>query len=369
MIPISKPNIDQNEKDAVMAVLNSGIIASGPKVKEFEGAFAAMAGVKHAIAVSNGTCSLHTCLVMNNIGKDDRVLTTPFTFIATGNSIIHAGAEPVFCDIEEDSFNINPDKIEETLKKDIFRKIKAVMIVHLFGRCCDMDRITAITKKYGVKIIEDAAQAHGAMFKGRKAGSFGDGGSFSMYATKNITTSEGGIVTTDDDKAAEIARSFINHGSEKVYYHTRLGYNYRMTDIEAAIGVEQLKKLDKFNSARRVNSLELSGFLKKFRAVSVPEESLDYFHIYHQYTIRVTNGNRDEVIKGLSENGVGAKVFYPLPLHRQPYYAQVLKSIPSLPVSEKAAAEVISLPVHPGLTGREKEAVKAAFEKISGKLQ
>ncbi len=366
MIPISKPNIDQNEKDAVMAVLNSGIIASGPKVREFEGAFAAMAGVKHAIAVSNGTCSLHTCLVMNNIGKGDRVLTTPFTFIATGNSIIHAGAEPLFCDIEEGSFNISPDKIEEALKKDIFRKIKAVMVVHLFGRCCDMDRITATAKKYGVKVIEDAAQAHGAMFKGRKAGSFGDGGSFSMYATKNITTAEGGVVTTDDDKAAEIARSFINHGSEKIYYHTRLGYNYRMTDIEAAIGVEQLKKLDKFNSARRENSLAMNSFLKKFPSVRVPEESADYFHTYHQYTIRVTNGKRDEVIKGLSDNGVGAKVFYPIPLHKQPYYAQVLKKIPSLPVSEKAAAEVISLPVHPGLSGAEKETIKAAFEKISG---
>lgn len=366
MIPISKPNIDQNEKDAVMAVLNSGIIASGPKVKEFEAAFAAMAGVKHAIAVSNGTCSLHTCLVMNDIGKGDKVLTTPFTFIATGNSIIHAGAEPVFCDIEEGSFNISPDKIEEALKKDIFRKIKALMVVHLFGRCCDMDRIKAIAHKYGVKVIEDAAQAHGAMYKGRKAGSLGHGGSFSMYATKNITTAEGGVVTTDDDKAAQIARSFINHGSEKVYYHTRLGYNYRMTDIEAAIGVEQLKKLDKFNSARRVNSLELSAFLKKFPSVKVPEESADYFHIYHQYTIRVTNGKRDEVIKGLSDNGVGAKVFYPIPLHKQPYYAQVLKKIPVLPVSEKAAAEVISLPVHPGLTDQEKQEIRAAFEKISG---
>ena len=182
MIPISKPNLDAAEKEAVLEVLNSGIIASGPKVKEFEKQFAAYTGVKHAIAVSNGTCSLHTCLVMNGIGKGDRVLTTPFSFIATANSILHAGATPVFADIKEDSFNIDPEKIEEALKRDIFRKIKAVMVVHLYGQVCDMDAISAITKKYKVKLIEDAAQAHGAKFSGQKAGTFGDGGSFSLYA-------------------------------------------------------------------------------------------------------------------------------------------------------------------------------------------
>jgi dTDP-4-amino-4,6-dideoxygalactose transaminase len=364
MIPISKPNLDAAEKEAVLEVLNSGIIASGPKVKEFEKQFAAYTGVKHAIAVSNGTCSLHTCLVMNGIGKGDRVLTTPFSFIATANSILHAGATPVFADIKEDSFNIDPEKIEEALKRDIFRKIKAVMVVHLYGQVCDMDAISAITKKYKVKLIEDAAQAHGAKFSGQKAGTFGDGGSFSLYATKNITTAEGGMVVTNDDRAAEIARSFINHGSERVYYHTRLGYNYRMTDIEAAIGLVQLKKLDSFNEKRRQNSAELSAHLSKFDFIVPPKEGGKNFHIYHQFTIRVKNNRRDEVLKTLTDNGIGAKIFYPIAIHKQPFYEQVLRKIPSMPASERAALEVISLPVHPGLTREEIDAIKGAFDRI-----
>ncbi len=370
MIPISKPNLDEKEKEAVQAVLNSGIIASGPKVKEFEAAFAAYTfsdytGAKHAIAVSNGTCSLHTCLVMNGIGKGDRVITSPFTFIATGNSIIHAGAEPVFADICEGSFNIDPDRIEAMLKKDFFKKIKAIMVVHIYGQVCEMDRIMAIAKKYGVKVIEDAAQAHGAKFKGQNAGTFADGGSFSMYATKNITTAEGGVVTTNDDKAAEIARSFINHGSEKIYYHTRLGYNYRMTDIEAAIGIVQLAKLDGFNIKRRKNAEILKKHLSKFDFITAPPEGKDNFHIYHQFTIRVKGGKRDALLKHLSDSGVGAKVFYPIPLHKQPYYLNdVLKKNITLPVSEEAAAQVISLPVHPGLTDAEMTTIKGAFDSF-----
>jgi dTDP-4-amino-4,6-dideoxygalactose transaminase len=366
MIPISKPNLDNLEKEAVLEVLNSGIIASGPKVKEFERQFADYCGAKHAIAVSNGTCSLHTCLVMNGIGKGDRVLTTPFSFIATANSILHAGAMPVFADIREDSFNIDPDKIEEALKKDIFRKIKAIMVVHLYGQVCDMDAIGAIAKKYKVKIIEDAAQAHGAKFSGKKAGTFGDGGSFSLYATKNITTAEGGIVLTDDDKAAEIARSFINHGSEKVYYHTRLGYNYRMTDIEAAIGLVQLKKLDAFNEKRRQNGGILKKHLSKFDFIISPPEGEKNYHIYHQFTIRVLNNRRDEVLKVLTDNGVGAKVFYPIAIHKQPFYSKILKKVPEMPAAEKAALEVLSLPVHPGLTEAEIGTIKGAFDSIKG---
>ena len=366
MIPISRPNLDNLEKEAVLEVLNSGIIASGPKVKEFEKQFSGYCGAKHAIAVSNGTCSLHTCLVMNGIGKGDSVLTSPFSFIATANSILHAGAMPVFADIREDSFNIDPDKIEEALKKDIFRKIKAVMVVHLYGQVCDMDAIGAIAKKYNVKVIEDAAQAHGAKFAGKKAGTFGDGGSFSLYATKNITTAEGGIVLTDDDKAAEIARSFINHGSEKVYYHTRLGYNYRMTDIEAAIGLVQLKKLDAFNEKRRQNSETLKKHLSKFDFITPPPEGEKNYHIYHQFTIRVLNNRRDEVLKVLTDNGVGAKVFYPIAIHKQPFYSKVLKKVPEMAVAEKSALEVISLPVHPGLTEAEIGTIKAAFDAIKG---
>jgi dTDP-4-amino-4,6-dideoxygalactose transaminase len=368
MIPISKPNLDNLEKEAVIAVLNSGIIASGPKVKEFEADFAHYTGAKHAIAVSNGTCSLHTCLFMNGIKKGDRVITSPFSFIATGNSILHAGAEPVFVDILPDSFNIDPDRIEAELKRDWMKKIKAVIVVHIYGQVCDMGRIMQLAKKYNVRVIEDAAQAHGAKWNGQKAGTFGDGGSFSMYATKNMTTAEGGMVTTNNDKAAEIARSFINHGSEKTYYHTRIGYNYRTTDIEAAIGVVQLKKLDSFNDKRRKNAQELAAHLKQFSWIETPVEGKDNFHIYHQFTIKVKNGKRDDVLKMLSEEGIGAKVFYPIPIHLQPFYATVLKKIPSLPVAEKISTEVISLPVHPGLTDAEKAEIKKVFDKINGRI-
>jgi len=366
MIPISKPNMDGQEKEAVMNVLSSGMIAAGPKVKEFEAAFASYIGVKHAIAVSNGTCSLHTCLVMNGIGKGDRVITTPFTFIATANSIVHAGAQPVFVDIEESSFNIDPEKVEAELKKDIFKKIKAIMVVHLYGQVCDMDRILAIAAKYKVKVIEDAAQAHGAKFKGKMAGTFADGGSFSMYATKNMTTAEGGMVTTNDDNAAAVAHSFINQGysGKQAYLHDRVGYNYRTTDIEAAIGIVQLKKLDGFNEKRRKNAEILSKHLSKFDFIIPPVEGKDNFHIYHQYTIRVKNGRRDEVLKKLSNGGVGAKIFYPIPVHLQPCYKSILKKIPSMPIAERTCLEVLSLPVHPGLTDAEMETIKGVFEKL-----
>jgi len=212
MIPISRPLIGQEEIESVIQVLKSGIIASGPKVKEFERAFASYTGVKHAVAVSNGTCAIHSALFSLSVGAGDRVIVPPFTFIATSNSVIHAGAEPVFADIEEESFNLDPDKVEEILKKDKKGKIKAVICVHLFGRPCEMDRFARISAKYGVKIIEDAAQAHGSEFAGRKAGSFGNAAAFSMYATKNMTMGEGGMVTTNSDKTAELLRKFINHG-------------------------------------------------------------------------------------------------------------------------------------------------------------
>jgi len=365
MIPISKPIIGKEEKEAVLTVLDSGIIAAGKKVKEFEAEFAKFTGVKHAIAVSNGTCSLHTALFMNNIGKGNRVITTPFTFIATGNSVLHTGAEPVFADINEEDFNISPEAIEKELKKDIFRKIKAIMVVHLFGQACDMDKINALAKKYGLIVIEDAAQAHGAKYKDKKAGNLGDAGSFSMYATKNMTTAEGGMVTTNSDKADEIARSFINHGSEKIYFHTRIGYNYRTTDIEAAIGLEQLKKLDSFNAKRRENAEKLKTMLKAYDWIKTPGENKDNFHIYHQFTIKVKNGKRDELLKSLNDSGVGAKIFYPLSLHQQPFYKETLKRKYSLPVSEKTATEVISLPVGPSLTDADFKTIEEAFIKFA----
>lgn len=367
MIQISKPLIGEEEIQAVSDVLKSGIIASGPKVKEFENNFADYLGIKNAIAVANGTCAIHAALFGAGIQKGDKVITTPFTFIATSNSILHIGAVPVFVDIEPETFNISPDMIEEVLKQDKNKEIKAILTVHLFGLCCDMDKILNIAEKYNVKVIEDSAQAHGAKFKNKKAGTFGDIGTFSMYATKNITTGEGGMVVTDNDKIADNIRKFINHGSEKTYYHTILGYNYRTTDIEAAIGIVQLKKLDSFNKKRRENAEYLINTLSKYDWLVLPQYSDKYYHIYHQFTVRVKDGLRDELLKYLTEVKIGSKVFYPIPIHKQPLYENLYFDL-SLPEAERASKEVLSLPVHPCLTEDDLKYIEEAFYKFSGRI-
>lgn len=363
MIPISKPWLGQEEIDAVTEVLKSGIIASGPKVKELEKEFAAFTGAGHAIAVSNGTCAIHAALFALGIGKGDKVIVPAFTFIATSNSVIHAGAEPVFVDIDEKSFNIDPEKIEAALKKDRKKSIKAVICVHLYGRVCRMDEILAIAKKYKIKVIEDAAQAHGAKFGSTSAGAFGDAATFSMYATKNMTMGEGGVVTTASDKTAETARKFINHGQEKVYYHTLVGYNYRTTDIEAVIGLCQLKKLPGFNERRRQNAIRVKGILSHFEGIILPEDGENCYHIYHQFTIRVKNGKRDAFLKHINDGGIGAKIFYPIPLHKQPVYKGMFKGL-KLPVTDKITKEVISLPVHPQLTDLDFEKMAEVFNSF-----
>lgn len=367
MIPISKPQIGEEEIQAVAEVLRSGIIASGPKVREFEKNFADYIGVKNAIAVANGTCAIHAALFGSEIQKGDKVITTPFTFVATANSILHIGAEPYFVDIEYDSFNISPDAIEEALKNDKKREIKAILLVHLYGLCCDMDKIINIAEKYDVKIIEDAAQAHGAKYKNKMAGAFGNFATFSMYATKNMTTGEGGMVVTNEDKRADTIRKFINHGSERAYYHILPGYNYRTTDIEAAIGLVQLKKLEEFNKKRRENAERFKKVLSKYDWIVLPQCSDKYFHIYHQFTIRVKNGLRDELEKYLSEVKIGTKIFYPIPLHKQPLYEKIFQGL-YLPEAEKAGKEVLSLPVHPGLTDDDLKYIEEAFYKFSGRI-
>lgn len=367
MIPISKPMLGEEEIQSVIDVLKSGIIASGPKVKEYEKNFAEYLGVKNAIAVANGTCAIHAALFGNGIKKGDKIITTPFTFIATSNSILHAGAEPVFVDIDPISFNISPDKIEETLRLDKKKEIKAILLVHLYGLCCDMDRIMDIAQRYDVKVIEDSAQAHGAKYKNKMAGTFGDAASFSMYATKNMTTGEGGMVVTNNDEVAFKIRKFINHGSERIYYHTILGYNYRTTDIEAAIGLEQLKKLDNFNKKRRENAKRLKDFLSKYDWIILPQCGEEYFHVYHQFTIRVKNKLRDELEKYLSENKIGVKIFYPIPIHKQPLYKEFFSNL-SLPEAEKAAEEVLSIPVHPGLTEDDLKYIEEVFYKFSRRI-
>ena len=360
MIPIAKPTIDAEEISAVAAVLKSGNIAQGKKVEEFEKAFAEFIGTRYAIAVNSGTAALHIALLAHGIGEGDEVITSPFTFISTANAILFTGAKPVFADIEEETFNIDPDGIAEKITS----RTKAIMPVHLYGQPCDMKRILKIAEEHGLAVIEDACQAHGAEFDGRKVGSFRTG-CFSFYPTKNMTTGEGGMITTNDKEIAEKARMIKNHGQKERYLHEILGYNYRMIDIAAAIGLCQLRKLEQFNSKRIENAKFLTERVKGIRGLILPCVSSNTKHVFHQYTVRVTEEfglSRDKVKEKLKQKGIMTEIYYPLPIHKQPLYKK-LGYNDHLPNSEKAAKEVLSLPVHPGLRAAELQTIVRALSE------
>jgi len=340
MIPISVPLLGDEEKQAVLEVIDSGQLAQGTKVAAFEKAFAAFCGVKHAIATSSGTTALQTAILAHGIGPGDEVITTPFTFIASANAVLFVGAKPVFVDIDERTYNIDPRLVEAAITP----RTKAILPVHIFGNPCDMEAIMDIATRHGLAVIEDACQAHGASVEGQMVGSFGTG-CFSFYPTKNITTAEGGIITTNDDELADRARLIRNHGQRQRYRHEIIGYNFRMTEIQAAIGLVQLPKLERFIAARRANAKYLTRNLK---GVITPCETPGCRHVYHQYTIRVSGG-RDRLSEHLRERGIATGIYYPLPVHKQMAY-QRLGYTDHLPIAEKVSKEVLSLPVHPALT-------------------
>jgi perosamine synthetase len=355
MIPVSKPTIGQEEKDAVLRVMDSGMIVQGPETLAFEGEFAKVIGTKHAIATSSGTTALHVALLANGIGPGDEVITSPFTFIASVNSIVYAGAKPVFADILEGSFNISPEAIERAITP----KTKAIMPVHIYGLACDMDAIMAIAKKHNLLVLEDCAQSIGAAYRGKMTGSFGTG-SFSLYATKNVMSGEGGMITTDDDKVAELARTIRQHGMRRRYYHDILGYNFRMTDLHAAIGRVQLRKLGEFTAKRRQNAAYLNAKLTRVETPrcftscrsggGCPDPCQ---HVWHQYTVRLKGATaeiRDQAVARLNENGVGCGVFYPVPANKQQHIVDLGLASANVPVAEALSREVFSLPVHPQLS-------------------
>ncbi len=357
MIPISKPYIGDAEKQAVLAVLESGMLVQGPRTAALEEKFAAACGVKHAVATSSGTTALHLALLAHGIGEGDEVITTPFTFIASVNSILYAGARPAFVDIEEETFNINPALIEAAITP----RTKAILPVHLYGYPCDMDAIMAVAHKHRLVVIEDAAQAIGAEYKGKRVGSFGTG-CFSLYATKNVMSGEGGMVTTDDGALAQRLRMLRNHGMQRRYYHDILGYNFRMTDLHAAIGLAQMDHLSEFTAKRCSNAAYLNTHIE---SVVTPKVRPGYGHVWHQYTIRVNGGRiRDAAIQKLTEAGVGTGVFYPVPANKQAHLVGMGLGNIALPVAERAAQEVISLPVHPQLSPADLETIVAAVNRL-----
>ncbi len=361
MIPIAKPLIGDDEINAVTEVLRSGTIAEGQKVKDFEAAFADHTGTSHAVAVNSGTAALHVALLSHNIGAGDEVITTPFSFVATSNSVLFTGAKPVFADIDEKTFNIDPESIIEKITPGT----KAIIPVHLYGQAADMKKIMEIAEDHDLIVIEDACQAHGATYDGRKVGSFGTG-TFSFYPTKNMTTGEGGMITTDNKNVAERARMIRSHGSKQRYFHEMLGYNLRMTDIAAAIGLVQLQKLDKFNITRISNARYLSGKLNNIKGLRLPAIDKRCGHVFHQYTVRVNSStiSRDEVVSFLNKKGIGTGIYYPLPIHKQPYYKEIGFN-DSLPVSEKASFEVVSLPIHPAINKTDLDMISEAISDLS----
>jgi len=345
-IPVARPVIGPDEVAAVSDVLMSGMLSQGEKVAEFEQKFATYCGTAHAVAVNNGTAALHAALLACDIGPGDEVIVPAFSFIATATAVSMCGAKPVFADVDEQTFNIRPDQVNERITP----KTKAVIGVHLFGQPFDVNTVQEICEAHNLVLIEDAAQAHGAQYRGVKVGNFGKAGCFSFYATKNMITGEGGMVTTSDKLTADRLRLIVNHGQSEKYLHTVLGYNYRMTDISAAIGIVQLKKLDKFNLRRRKNAEYYTANLTA-KGLVKPVVSDNVSHVYHQYVVRLTEAfplSRTAFMDYLKGKGIGSAVHYPIPIHRQPLYAPVAEP-DTCPVATRLADSVLSLPVHPSL--------------------
>lgn len=346
LIPISRPTFGAEDEAAVLAVLRSGHVASGPKVQELEAAWANYCGVKRAVATCNGTVSLHATLLALGVGPGDEVITTPFSFVATANAILLSGATPVFVDVTDVDLTLDPARVREAITP----KTKAIMPVHLYGMPADMEALSDAASEHGIQVLEDAAQAHGAKVSGRRVGGLCHAASFSLYATKNLVAGEGGLVTTNDSSLAERVASFCNHGRPAAargaasYEHEGLGSNYRMSDVHAALALVQLRQLESTNERRRANAAYLTRRLKD--AVRVPADVAGRESVYHQYTIRIPA--RDHVRKAVTAAGVGCGVYYPRVLYEYPHLQQYARDCP---IAERGAREVLSLPVHPQLSG------------------
>ncbi|GAA5211588.1 DegT/DnrJ/EryC1/StrS family aminotransferase [Microbacterium kyungheense] len=358
LIPAAKPIIGDEERAAVDRVLRSGMVAQGPEVAAFEGEFAEhfVAG-RPVVAVNSGTSGLHLGLLAAGVGPGDEVIVPSFTFAATGNSVALTGATPVFADIEPGSFTLDPSSVEAAITE----RTKGIMPVHLYGHPARMRELQDIADRRGVALYEDAAQAHGAALDGRQVGTFGEFAMFSLYPTKNMTSGEGGMVSAVDEQFARRVRLLRNQGMERQYENEVVGFNARMTDLHAAIGRVQLTKVDAWTEARRSNAAFLDANL---RGVVVPPVSEGAHHVYHQYTIRVTE-DRDGFVRALKdEHGVGSGVYYPIPNHRLTSLAHYAPGL-DLPETERAAREVVSLPVHPSLSSDDLHRIVSAVLAVA----
>jgi len=350
-IKVATPQIGEEEVDAVRDVLLSGNFVSGEKVKEFEKQFAKYIGTEYAVAVNSGTSALYIALESMGIKSGDEVIVPPITFFATISSVLYTGAKPVFADIDLDDLCLSPESVERVVTK----QTKAIIPVHLYGAAAKMDRLKHISDKYGIRILEDCAQAHGTEYNNKKVGSIGKAGAFSFFATKHMTTGEGGIITTNDYEVAQTAKMLRNHGMSGRDSHMRLGYNNRMTEMEAAMGLVQLKKLDELNEKRIKNSEYLLDNLRKLHWARVPvlKSKVKHTYFWCPVMVRQDSGKTiDDLKKHLKKNQIGFRQRYNEPLYKQPVLKKMGLDYSGLylPNVEKIAGQVIGLPNHAGLT-------------------
>ncbi len=364
MIPITVVDV-RDAEPYVLEVLRSGVIAQGPVVKRFEDTFAEIAGVRHAIAVNNGTTALVAAIQALDLRPGDEVVTSPFTFIATLNAILEAGATARFADIREDDFCVDPDAMADAIGP----RAKVLMPVHLYGQTADMGKIAPLAEERGLHLVEDAAQAHGATFGGKPAGGFGLG-CFSFYATKNITTGEGGVITTDDDALADKLRVMRNQGMRARYEYVMAGHNYRLTDLQAAVAIPQLAKIDEITAKRKANAAKLSAGLAGVPGLRTPVELDGRSHVWHQYTVLLTDEaalTRDEFAAQLTERGIGNGIYYPKLVTDYDAYRDHPNVVAAdTPVAAKVTRQCLSIPVHAHLTDDQLDTVIGTIREVLG---
>jgi perosamine synthetase len=363
MIPIARPNLGDEETAAIKDVFASGVLAQGPTVKAFEAAFAKDVGRRHGVAIANGTAALHVALLAHGVKAGQEVLIPPLTFFASASTVVMCGAKPVFVDVDRASYNLDPKKIESAVTS----KTRAIMPVHLYGQTAEMDPIREIAQEHRLIVLEDAAQAHGAEYHGKKAGHLGDTACFSFYPTKNMTTGEGGMIVTDDDAIAERCRLLRDQGQAAKYDHVLLGYNYRMTEIAAAIGLVQLKKLDGWVKHRRSNAHALTKGLDRVEGLVPPAEGQGMVHSYYQYVVRAEDEfprTRDEIVWALTQDGIGCRPSYPKPLYMQKALRD-LRIRGRCPVAEHVIPRLFELPVHPGVGPAEVDRIVDAVKRLA----
>lgn len=355
MIALAKPWIGAEEREAVLRVLDSGVLVGGPETRALEQEWAAACEAELAVATSSGSTALHLALLAHGIGPGDEVITTPFTFVATVNAILHAGATPVFVDIEEDTFNLDAQRVAAAVTS----RTKAIMPVHVFGQPCDLDAMGAFAAAAGLVVIEDAAQAMGARYDGRPIGSRHTT-CFSLYATKNVMSGEGGMITSNDGEIAKRCRMLRSQGRESKEEPQMLGFNARMSEVHAALGRASLRRLPEATARRQKNAARLTDSFKGVAGLTPPSTRPGRDHVWHQYTVQIES-NRDVVAAQLREAGVGAGVFYRTAAHRFPFVPKRDRAAAELSVAEGVCERVLSLPVHPLLSEPDLEQVATSL--------